>query len=42
MTQAYIMDHAGEVENKHGLNALAAAQAYGRTVNLNSDVLHGF
>jgi len=28
------MGHSGEVENKHGLHALAAAQAYGRTVGL--------
>ena len=28
------MGHSGEVENKHGLHALAAAQAYARTVNI--------
>ncbi|MHA3737152.1 hypothetical protein ACXR0M_15995 [Pseudomonas sp. Eth.TT006] len=32
--KGYVMGHSGEVENKHGLHALAAAQAYGRTVNL--------
>ncbi|WP_397452075.1 hypothetical protein [Pseudomonas sp. NA-150] len=32
--KGYIFGHAGEVENKHGLHALAAAQAYGRTVDL--------
>lgn len=30
----YVLGHAGEVENKHGLHALAAAQTYGRTVDL--------
>ncbi|MBD0684757.1 MULTISPECIES: hypothetical protein [unclassified Pseudomonas] len=29
----YVMGHSGEVENRHGLHALAAAQAYGRTVD---------
>ncbi|WP_434561380.1 hypothetical protein [Pseudomonas sp. R1-6] len=33
--KAYIMGHSGDVENKHGLHALAAAQSYGRTVGLN-------
>ncbi|KPW98189.1 MULTISPECIES: hypothetical protein [Pseudomonas] len=33
--KSYVMGHAGEVENKHGLHALAAAQAYGRTVDIN-------
>lgn len=32
--KGYVMGHAGEVENKHGLHALAAAQAYGRMVHL--------
>jgi hypothetical protein len=32
--KGYVMGHAGEVENKHGLHALAAAQAYGRTVDV--------
>ncbi|TKJ74559.1 hypothetical protein PspCFBP13508_00345 [Pseudomonas sp. CFBP13508] len=32
--KGYVMGHSGEVENKHGLHALAAAQAYGRTVGL--------
>ena len=32
--KGYVLGHAGEVENKHGLHALAAAQAYGRTVDL--------
>jgi hypothetical protein len=32
--KGYVMGHAGEVENKHGLHALAAAQIFGRTVDL--------
>ena len=32
--KSYVFGHAGEVENKHGLHALAAAQIYGRTVGL--------
>lgn len=32
--KGYVMGHSGEVENKHGLHALAAAQAYGRTVGM--------
>lgn len=28
--KAYVMGHSGEVENRHGLHALAAAQAFGR------------
>lgn len=32
--KGYVMGHSGEVENKHGLHALAAAQAYGQTVGL--------
>ncbi|MCO7624987.1 hypothetical protein NJC08_00985 [Pseudomonas fluorescens] len=32
--KGYVMGHSGEVENKHGLHALAAAQAYGRTMDL--------
>lgn len=31
--KGYVLGHSGEVENKHGLHALAAAQAYGRTVD---------
>ncbi|QXI17881.1 hypothetical protein [Pseudomonas hamedanensis] len=30
--KGYVMGHSGEVENKHGLHAVAAAQAYGQTV----------
>lgn len=33
--KGYVIGHSGEVENKHGLHALAAAQAYGRTVDTN-------
>ena len=29
--KGYVIGHAGEVENKHGLHALAAAQAFART-----------
>lgn len=36
--KSYVVGHAGEVENRHGLHALAAAQAYGRTVHLNFEV----
>jgi hypothetical protein len=32
--KGYVMGHAGEVENRHGLHALAAAQAYGRVADL--------
>lgn len=28
------MGHSGEVENKHGLHALAAAQAYARAADI--------
>ncbi|RYF37863.1 MAG: hypothetical protein EOO38_25595 [Cytophagaceae bacterium] len=28
--KGYVMGHSGEVENKHGLHALAAAQAFSR------------
>jgi len=28
------MGHSGEVENKHGLHASAAAQAYARTTDI--------
>ena len=31
------MGHSGEVENKHGLHALAATQVFGRTVDLMFD-----
>jgi len=30
--KAYVLGHAGDVENRHGLHALAAAQVYGRAV----------
>ena len=32
--KGYVMGHAGEVENKHGLHALAAAQVFARTKGL--------
>ena len=32
--KGYVVGHAGEVENKHGLHALAAAQTYARTVGI--------
>lgn len=32
--KGYVMGHSGEVENRHGLHALAAAQAFGRTLDL--------
>ncbi|WP_248796749.1 hypothetical protein [Pseudomonas sp. MWU13-2105] len=36
--KGYVLGHAGEVESKHGLHALAAAQTYGRTVDLKFEV----
>lgn len=36
--KGYVMGHSGEVENRHGLHALAAAQAFGRTVGLAFDI----
>ena len=36
--KGYVMGHSGEVENKHGLHALAAAQVFGRTVDLMFDI----
>ncbi|MXS21616.1 hypothetical protein [Pseudomonas oryzihabitans] len=36
--KGYVFGHSGEVENRHGLHALAAAQAYGRTVGISFDV----
>ena len=32
--KAYVMGHSGEVENRHGLHALAAAQEFGRVSGL--------
>lgn len=32
--KGYVMGHSGEVENRHGLHAIAAAQAYARTSNV--------
>lgn len=32
--KGYVMGHSGEVENKHGLHALAAAQEFGRTADI--------
>ncbi|KAA0981409.1 hypothetical protein [Pseudomonas sp. ANT_J28] len=32
--KGYVMGHSGEVENKHGLHALAAAQAFGLTADI--------
>jgi len=36
--KGYVLGHAGEVENKHGLHALAAAQTYGRTIGLRFEI----
>lgn len=36
--RGYVLGHAGEVESKHGLHALAAAQAYGRAVGMQLDL----
>lgn len=35
--RGYVMGHAGEVENRHGLHALAALQAFGRIAGLSFD-----
>ncbi|MCB3584607.1 hypothetical protein H5796_25625 [Klebsiella pneumoniae] len=35
--KGYVMGHAGEVENRHGLHALAALQAFGRIAGLSFD-----
>ncbi|WP_241653187.1 hypothetical protein [Pseudomonas alkylphenolica] len=36
--KGYVLGHSGDVENKHGMHALAATQAYGRTVGLGFEV----
>lgn len=36
--KGYVMGHSGEVENRHGLHALAAAQAYCRFADLEFDI----
>lgn len=36
--KGYVMGHAGEVENRHGLHALAALQAFGRITELSFDI----
>lgn len=36
--KGYVMGHSGEVENRHGLHALAAAQAYARTLGIGFDI----
>lgn len=36
--KSYVMGHSGEVENRHGLHALAAAQAFARMAGLRFDV----
>ncbi|WP_082707066.1 hypothetical protein [Pseudomonas sp. EpS/L25] len=36
--KGYVFGHSGEVENRHGLHALAAAQAYSRTVGVSFDI----
>ncbi|MFK8259011.1 hypothetical protein ACFL9S_14650 [Erwinia sp. AnSW2-5] len=35
--KGYVMGHAGEVENRHGLHALGALQAFGRIAKLSFD-----
>ncbi|MDR6711939.1 hypothetical protein J2W83_001534 [Pseudomonas hunanensis] len=35
--KGYVIGHSGEVENKHGLHALAAAQAFARTTDQKFD-----
>lgn len=36
--KGYVLGHSGEVENRHGLHALAAAQAYSRIAEMSFDV----
>lgn len=36
--KGYVMGHAGEVESRHGLHALAAVQAFGRIAELSFDI----
>lgn len=36
--KGYVMGHSGDVENRHGLHALAAAQVFGRTVDLSFNI----
>lgn len=36
--KGYVMGHSGEVENRHGLHALAAAQAYSRNTGIAFDI----
>jgi hypothetical protein len=36
--RSYVMAHSGEVENKHGLHALAALQAFCRNAELSFDI----
>lgn len=36
--KGYVIAHSGEVENKHGLHALAAAQAFGRLFDQRLDI----
>jgi hypothetical protein len=37
--KGYVLSHSGEVETRHGLHALAAAQAYSRLTGLTFDLL---
>lgn len=36
--KGYVMGHSGEVENRHGLHALAAAQAFARMEDIDFDI----
>ena len=38
--KSYVMGHSGEVENRHGLHALAAAQAFARMAEIRFDIDH--
>ena len=38
VAKGYVMGHSGEVENRHGLHALAAAQAYCRFADIEFDI----
>lgn len=38
--KSYVLSHSGEIENKHGLHALAAAQTYARIAGLKFETSH--
>lgn len=36
--KGYVLGHAGEIENRHGLHALAAASVFAKTCNITLDL----